>query len=130
MAITHANNELINKIKSQMIIPGIHLTFVTSEGVSTFSNDNSKYLDMWWLLQKEKLSRNPDYYVVLHKREFTKLIDEKTKFPVKKISSCLFLENSVFKMTASETKKAFHTDANSGKKLPRMTDAIFIDFEF
>jgi hypothetical protein len=121
---------LSNQVTNNLITPITHLTFISVAGTSTFANDNKRYFNRWWLVEKKKLLNDPEYSIVLHKREFTKFIDEQTDFPIKKISSCCFIGDKIILMKAIDTKKAFHTDATSGKKLKKMTDHVFIDFTF
>jgi len=120
----------VQRIGDIKINKNIHLTFITPEGRSTFALDNAKNFPYWWLLQCAKLiNRKEDFFVVLHKREFTPMKAE-NGLPIKKISSCFLQGEHVIPMSADEARKAFHTDAKTGKPLPRMIDHVFVDFKF
>lgn len=107
----------------------IHLTFVTPEGRSVFSHENAALFANWWFVQCSKLSNlKEDFFIVLHKRETTPMRDE-NDVPIKKISSCFLQGDLAVPMRAEQSRKAFHSDAKTGKLLPRMTDHVFVDFE-
>lgn len=107
----------------------LHLTFVTPDGVATFASDNAKHLKAWWLMQMAKL-RNPDrdHWWVLNKREFTSAKDVGTGLPIERLSSCFFKNNTAMPQSADDTRRAFGTDAETGKPLPAMQAVLFVDF--
>jgi len=120
--------EIINRLPPDL--KNLHLTFVTPEGTSTFGSDNAADLRMWWLVQLAKLA-NPgrDYWIVLHKREFTADRDEATGFPIKRFSMCSFTRGEILKLRADDARYCFNTDAKTGEPLPEPSDLIFVDFE-
>ncbi len=120
-------NELLNKFPADLA--KLHLTFVTHDGISTFTSDNAKHLKSWWLLQTAKLiNSGRDYWVVLNKRESTSIMDIATGLPVKKLSSCLFKGNLAMPLSAEDTRHAFNAEAETGKPLPPMKNVVFVDF--
>jgi hypothetical protein len=112
-------------------LENLHLTFVLPDGVSTFASDNAKHLRGWWLMQCAKLGNRErtGFSIVLNKREFTTLKDTQTGLPIKRLSSCLFRDGNVIKLSADETRQAFSTDADTGRALPPQTDIVFVDFQ-
>lgn len=119
-------NDIIDKLPPDL--QGLHLTFVTPDGTSTFASDNAANLRMWWLMQLAKLQRE-GYWVVLNKREFTAIKDEATGFPVKRVSMCCFKRGEIWKVPADEARYCFITNAETGEPLPEQTDMVFVDFE-
>jgi len=120
-------DELLTRLPPDLV--NLHLTFITPDGVATFSSDNAAALEHWWLVQVAKLRRAGEgYWCVLNKREFTSIKDVATGLPVKRVSSCLFEGNTATPQSAETTRYAFNTDADTGKTLPRLTDVVFVDF--
>ena len=66
---------------------------------------------------------------MLNKRELTSVRDVESAFPIKRLSSCLFRDGAVTKLSAAETRHAFNTDADTGAALPARSDIVFVDFE-
>lgn len=119
-------------IRGKMIKESTHLHFIGPDGsLATFAYDNLDMLDNWWKAQCAKLiNREHDgFYIVLHKREFTTLIDESTGQPIKRMSSCVFQGERIWPLPREEAKAAYHTDME-GNPIPRYTDLLFVDFTF
>lgn len=110
-------------------LANLHLTFNTPEGVSTFASDNAGEFRHWWVLQCAKLS-NPDrkHYVALIRHEFTPAKDPITGLPIKRVSSCFFKGGVAVPLSSNDTRRAYETDARTGRPLPPMTDFVYVDF--
>jgi hypothetical protein len=91
---------------------------------------NAEHLNTWWLAQVAKL-RNPDrdHWCVLNKREFTPARDVATGLPIKRLSSCLFTNDTAMPQSADQTRHAFNTGVEICKPRPPMPAVLFVDFK-
>ncbi len=128
-------NDLINFFKDlDPKLKNYHLTFIIFQEeysepiISTFSSDNAKYFKDWWFMQCIKLSNRTDFVVHLNKREFTKNKDKVSGHPIKKLSSCVFRNGGVQKLSAIEIGNAWTIEHKTGKTLPTPTDIVFVDY--
>lgn len=108
-------------------LAGLHLVFVTPDGLATFARGNAGHLAAWWARQCAKLD-HPEHWVVMHRREIATVADAATGLPVNRRSSCWFRHGMAHPLTAEKARDGFALDTRIGAFRPATCREVFVDF--